>query len=69
VGIYAYRAGALRRFATLPATPLEQAESLEQLRALEHGMRIVVEPTEYDSIGVDVPDDLERVRQLVEAGR
>jgi 3-deoxy-manno-octulosonate cytidylyltransferase (CMP-KDO synthetase) len=68
-GIYAYRADALRRFASLPPTPLEQAESLEQLRALEHGMRVYVVVSQHDSIGVDTPDDLERVRRIVERER
>jgi len=69
IGIYAYRAGFLRRFAKLPATPLERAESLEQLRALEHGHRIVVRLTpEPFPAGVDTPADLERVRALVGQG-
>ena len=55
--------------AALPATPLERAELLEQLRALEHGYRIVAVETHFDSIGVDTPDDLERVRRLVERER
>jgi 3-deoxy-manno-octulosonate cytidylyltransferase (CMP-KDO synthetase) len=46
----------------LPQTALEQAESLEQLRALEHGFRVRAVETQYDSIGVDTPEDLERVR-------
>jgi 3-deoxy-manno-octulosonate cytidylyltransferase (CMP-KDO synthetase) len=66
IGIYAYRAGFLRRFARLPPTPLERAESLEQLRALEHGYRIAVRMTpEAFPGGVDTPEDLERVRKLV----
>ena len=61
IGIYAYRAGFLRRFATLPPGRLEQIESLEQLRALEAGARIAVAktPTEFPP-GVDTPEDLER---------
>ena len=47
-------------------TPLERAEALEQLRALEHGIRIKAVETSYDSIGVDTPDDLERVRRLLD---
>jgi 3-deoxy-manno-octulosonate cytidylyltransferase (CMP-KDO synthetase) len=47
-------------------TPLEKLEKLEQLRALENGLRIAVVDTEYDSIGVDTPEDLEKVRRLME---
>jgi 3-deoxy-manno-octulosonate cytidylyltransferase (CMP-KDO synthetase) len=66
VGLYAYRAGFLRRFPHLPATPLEQHESLEQLRALAHGFGIVViELPGALPPGVDTADDLERVRALI----
>jgi 3-deoxy-manno-octulosonate cytidylyltransferase (CMP-KDO synthetase) len=51
----------------LPAGPLEQAEKLEQLRALENGFRIRVVETEYESFGVDTPEDLARVSQLFES--
>ncbi len=64
VGIYAFRRAALLRFLELPRTPLEEAEGLEQLRALEHGLRIRVERTERRAVGVDTPADLERVRAL-----
>ena len=57
----------LLAFAALQPTSLERAESLEQLRALEHGLRIKVVETSYESIGVDTPEDLERVRQLMAA--
>jgi 3-deoxy-manno-octulosonate cytidylyltransferase (CMP-KDO synthetase) len=67
VGLYGYRREFLLTFAALPQTPLELAESLEQLRALEHGLRIRTVETRYDSIGVDTPEDLERVRRLCEA--
>jgi 3-deoxy-manno-octulosonate cytidylyltransferase (CMP-KDO synthetase) len=65
LGLYAYRREFLIRLAALPQTALEQAESLEQLRALEHGHRIRAVETEHDSIGVDTPADLERVRQTI----
>ena len=70
VGLYGYRRQFLLDFAALPQTPLETAESLEQLRALEHGYRIRTVATHYDSIGVDTPEDLERVRRhLLAAAR
>ena len=66
VGIYAYRVGFLRQFPTLPQAPLEQLESLEQLRALWHGYRIAVHITDHaPGPGVDTPEDLERVRRLL----
>lgn len=68
LGIYAYRRAALEQFVALPPSPLEQTEKLEQLRALEHGLRIRVGLTDCDSIGVDTPDDLARVRAIL-AGR
>ena len=68
VGLYAYRRAFVRALAALPQTPLEIAESLEQLRALEHGFRIRAAETHGDSIGVDTPDDLERVRRLMTVG-
>jgi len=68
VGLYAYRADALRRITSLPPTALEQREKLEQLRALEHGMRIVVGTcTERPAPGVDTAADLERARQRAAA--
>jgi len=67
VGLYAYRRSALLVLATLEPTPLERTESLEQLRALEHGIRIKAVETKYDSLGVDTPDDLEQVRRLIAA--
>jgi 3-deoxy-manno-octulosonate cytidylyltransferase (CMP-KDO synthetase) len=63
IGIYAYRVRSLLQFASWPPTPLEETERLEQLRALEHGMRIhLVTLAEAPPAGVDTPDDLERVR-------
>lgn len=67
VGLYAYRRACLLHLASLPPTALEQSEALEQLRALEHGIRIKAMETAFDSIGVDTPDDLDRVRRLVTA--
>jgi 3-deoxy-manno-octulosonate cytidylyltransferase (CMP-KDO synthetase) len=68
VGLYVYRHAALARFASLPASPLEQAEGLEQLRALQHGMRIRVVAVEGEaSPAVDTAEDLERVRALLAA--
>ena len=67
IGLYAYRRSALLVLASLEPTPLERAESLEQLRALEHGIRIRAIETKYDSFGVDTPEDLEQVRRLLAA--
>ncbi|HWH74900.1 MAG TPA: 3-deoxy-manno-octulosonate cytidylyltransferase, partial [Methylibium sp.] len=66
IGLYAYRAGFLRRYPTLPASPLEQLESLEQLRVLWHGERIAVHVSALrPGPGVDTPEDLARVRALL----
>jgi 3-deoxy-manno-octulosonate cytidylyltransferase (CMP-KDO synthetase) len=63
IGIYAYRVRSLLQFASWPPTPLEETERLEQLRALEHGMRIhLVALAEAPPAGVDTPEDLERAR-------
>ncbi|MCC7417845.1 MAG: 3-deoxy-manno-octulosonate cytidylyltransferase [Acidobacteria bacterium] len=67
VGLYAYRRSTLLVLASLEPTPLERAESLEQLRALEHGIRIRAVETKYDSFGVDTLEDLEQVRRLIAA--
>jgi 3-deoxy-manno-octulosonate cytidylyltransferase (CMP-KDO synthetase) len=68
IGIYAYRAGFVTRYAAWPPCPLEQTELLEQLRALWHGERIVVcEAASLPGPGVDTPDDLERVRKLFDS--
>jgi 3-deoxy-manno-octulosonate cytidylyltransferase (CMP-KDO synthetase) len=69
IGLYVYRRNFLLRYPDLPAGPLERAERLEQLRALENGFRIRVVETEYESLGVDTPADLERVRGLFRAAR
>ena len=69
VGLYAYRAGFLRRFPGLPVAPLETLESLEQLRVLWHGERIAVHVSaDRPGPGVDTPDDLARVRAIFSAG-
>lgn len=65
VGIYAYRRTALTRFVALPPTRLERREQLEQLRAIEAGMRIGVARVEHGLFGVDTPEDLERARELL----
>ncbi|HUO33189.1 MAG TPA: 3-deoxy-manno-octulosonate cytidylyltransferase [Bryobacteraceae bacterium] len=67
VGLYVYRRDFLLTYADLPVGPLERAERLEQLRALENGHTIRVVETEYESMGVDTPEDLERVSRLFEA--
>jgi len=64
VGLYVYRRECLLRLAALPQTALERAEALEQLRALEGGIRIRAIETRFDTIGVDTPADLDKVRQL-----
>lgn len=61
IGIYGYRADILEQITTLPASALELAESLEQLRWLENGFRITTAITEFETIGIDTPEDLERI--------
>jgi 3-deoxy-manno-octulosonate cytidylyltransferase (CMP-KDO synthetase) len=65
IGLYAYRRAALERFCDLPPAPLERREKLEQLRALEAGMRIDVAVVDTVPLGVDTPEDLERARRLL----
>jgi 3-deoxy-manno-octulosonate cytidylyltransferase (CMP-KDO synthetase) len=65
LGIYAYRPDVLRRIVKLAPSPLEQVEKLEQLRALQNGIAIRVLPTSLKSVGVDTPEDLERVSHLL----
>jgi 3-deoxy-manno-octulosonate cytidylyltransferase (CMP-KDO synthetase) len=67
IGLYVYRKDFLLGYSALPVGPLEEAEKLEQLRALENGYRIRVVETGYESLGVDTPEDLRRVSALVEA--
>ena len=64
IGIYAYRREFLLKYAKMEPTPLEKAESLEQLRALENGFRIKVVETKASFVGVDTPEDLERVNEI-----
>lgn len=63
VGIYAYRHDFLLKYAELPRTPLQLAEDLEQLKVIEHGYRIKTAVVECSSIGVDIPDDIQKVEQ------
>jgi 3-deoxy-manno-octulosonate cytidylyltransferase (CMP-KDO synthetase) len=69
IGLYAFRRRALERFVALPPAPLEQREKLEQLRALEAGMRIDATIVDSVPLGVDTPADLERARELLERGK
>jgi 3-deoxy-manno-octulosonate cytidylyltransferase (CMP-KDO synthetase) len=69
IGIYAYRRSALARFVSLPPSPLELREKLEQLRALEAGFRINVGLVDTVPLGVDTPSDLERARELLKTRR
>ncbi len=68
IGIYAYRRAALARYVSLPESPLERREKLEQLRALEAGMRISCARVDHAPFGVDTPPDLERARALLAPG-
>ncbi len=65
IGLYAYRRQALARFVALAPSPLERREKLEQLRALEAGMRIDIALVDTPPLGVDTPEDLERARQML----
>jgi 3-deoxy-manno-octulosonate cytidylyltransferase (CMP-KDO synthetase) len=65
LGIYGYRRETLLRLVKFPVSPLESAEKLEQLRALENGIQIAVVRVEYDSVGVDVPEDVKHVEKLL----
>jgi 3-deoxy-manno-octulosonate cytidylyltransferase (CMP-KDO synthetase) len=69
IGIYAYTRAALARFVTLEPSPLEKREKLEQLRALEVGMRIAVARVPHVPLSVDTPEDLERARKLLAVSR
>lgn len=65
IGLYAYRKTALQRFSALPSSTLEHTERLEQLRFLENGFNLYVEPTPFDTIGVDTEEDLRVVESLL----
>ena len=65
LGIYGYRRETLLRLVKFPVSPLENAEKLEQLRALENGIQIAVVQVDYDSIGVDTPEDVARVEKIL----
>lgn len=69
IGIYGYSTDFLKKYVSLPNTPLSDAESLEQLKILEHGFKIRVKVTssECESVGVDTPEDLQRVREILNA--
>jgi 3-deoxy-manno-octulosonate cytidylyltransferase (CMP-KDO synthetase) len=69
IGLYVYKRDFLLRYSGFEVGPLEQAERLEQLRALENGFKIRVVETDYESLGVDTPADLERVEELFRAGK
>jgi 3-deoxy-manno-octulosonate cytidylyltransferase (CMP-KDO synthetase) len=69
IGLYAYRRRALQRFVGLPPSPLELREKLEQLRALEAGMRIDAIVVNDTPLGVDTPEDLERAREIISTRR
>ncbi len=68
-GLYAYRTDILRKITALPVSPLEKAESLEQLRWLEHGFRIKCIPTKYESLCVDTPDDISFIIEKLKTGK
>ena len=69
IGLYAYRREALRRFVATPPSALERREKLEQLRALEAGMRVDITLVDTAPLGVDAPEDLERARVMLAPGK
>lgn len=69
IGLYVYRRDFLLSYARMPQTVLESREKLEQLRCLEKGFKIKVVPTEYESFGVDIPEDLSKIEKFIENGR
>jgi 3-deoxy-manno-octulosonate cytidylyltransferase (CMP-KDO synthetase) len=68
LGIYGFRRETLEQFVALQPSPLEEAEALEQLRALEHGLPILVLDAPHPAVGVDTPEDLARVEELINQG-
>jgi 3-deoxy-manno-octulosonate cytidylyltransferase (CMP-KDO synthetase) len=66
LGFYAYRLAFLKEYTLFPPSPLEQAEKLEQLRALEHGHSIQVALSPVETMGIDTPEDLKRLRKMME---
>jgi 3-deoxy-manno-octulosonate cytidylyltransferase (CMP-KDO synthetase) len=66
LGIYGFRRETLLRLVKFPVSPLENAEKLEQLRALDYGIQIAVVKVDYDSVGVDLPEDVKRVEKILE---
>ena len=67
MGIYGYKRSALERMTKLNQTPLERTESLEQLRALENGMRIKTSLVDFVPVGIDTKEDLEKFRHILES--
>ena len=65
IGLYAYRAEVLKQITEMQQTPLELCESLEQLRWLEHGLKIKTALTNRETIGIDTPEDLKRAEQFL----
>lgn len=65
IGVYAFRKSALLNFAKLPMTPLETAEKIECIRYLEYGMKIKMVETDFVGVGIDVPEDLDRAREIL----
>jgi len=68
IGLYAYTKDFLFTYTNLPPSKLEKAEKLEQLRALEHGFKIRTVETEFDTVGIDTPEDLEKIKNLLAEG-
>ncbi len=66
IGLYAYRPEALNRITSMPQSPLETSESLEQLRWLENGLRITVRQVDIETVGIDTPEDLERAEKFLQ---